>query len=897
MRRGRIAAPFLLALTAGTRLGPYDIVAPIGAGGMGEVYRARDTKLNRDVAIKTLPDAFAADSERLGRFEREARTLASLNHPHIAQIYGFEESGGARALVMELVEGPTLAERLGRGPLLLDEALAIARQIADGLEAAHELGIVHRDLKPANIKVRDDGTVKILDFGLAKALDPTASSTNAAMHSPTLTAHATVVGVILGTAAYMAPEQARGKTVDRRADIWAFGAVLYEMITGKRAFEGEEISDTLASVLKQDPDWTALPSDLPSSIPRVLRRCLEKDPRKRLSAIGDARLDLDERDEFRRVEPPERATPARTRWILPTVVVSAAAGAIAAWLAWAPPSPAPALLSRFSVAPPENVTFYPDSTSAVISPDGRLIALATGDAVGSTATGDFTSLWVRPLDSFKARALAGTEGGFIPFWSPDSRQIAFFTVDHKLKKVTLETGRVEEICDAADGRGGTWNRKGIIVFAANTAGPLLQVAAAGGTPRPVTTLDSARGETGHRFPVFLPDGEHFLYAAVPPRAGAFDIFVGSITPSTHDLLLSAQTTPAISDAGYLLFVRKGSLVAQRFDAKRRTLSGEPVAIGESSAASGFTFLAGPAVSVSTTNALALIERLPNTNLVWLDQAGNQTSRVTLPAGRYQGLNLTRDARRAVLVRWTSPTIADLWIADLDRGGASRLPNKAPGQIVSAVWSPDGERVAFSNNPDGPGDIYLESTLAANGEEPLYRSKGISKQPTSWSTDGRFIIFQDIDPATRWDLWVLSLADRSPKPYAHTASAESGGAISPDGRWVVYESDENNRNEVYVQAFPTPGRKYQVTSEGGSGAWWRSDSRQLLITKETQILLADVEARAEFSTSALRVVGHLPKGVVALDVTTDLKWLLALVNDTTDSGRSITIVQNWTAALR
>jgi serine/threonine protein kinase len=739
-----------MAITIGSRLGPYEIIAPLGAGGMGEVYRAHDAKLGRDVAIKILPDVFAADPERLARFEREAKTLAALNHPHIAQIYGFEESSGIRALVMELVEGPTLADRIAQGPVPIDEAVAIARQIADALEAAHDQGIVHRDLKPANIKVRGDGTVKVLDFGLAKALDPAGPSSAAAMNSPTLTVHATQLGMILGTAAYMAPEQARGRSADRRADIWAFGVVCFEMLTGKRAFEGEEISDTLASVLKEDPDWAALPPDLPASLRRLLRRCLEKDPHRRLSAIGDARLELDERDEIRGERPTVRAVPSRVPWIVAAAASLVGIVAVTMLVASALRSAAPSVVTRFSIVPSENTALYPDATTAVVSPDGRTVVLVTGDVTFGSAS-HLTGFWLRSVDSLKARPLAGTEGGYLPFWSPDSQQIAFFTTDRKLKKIAVDGGHIEEICDAPDGRGGTWSSAGTIVFAPVNAGPLMRVAAAGGTPEAATAIEAGRGETGHRFPVFLPDGDHFLYAAVPPRTDGFDIFIGALSGSSRDLLLSAaQSTPAFAEPGYLLFVRKGGLVVQRFDPRRRMLSGEPVSIEDAPGAVGDGYIAGPAVSASTNGTLAYLANLvTDMSLLWFDQSGRRTSKV-VPAGQYQSLSVTRDGRRAVLVRWTSPTANDLWIADLDRGGASRFTN-ATGATQNAIWSPDGARVAFSANRGGPRDMYVKSAVSASAEEPLYRSKTLAKDPQSWSADGQFVVYQEMSPVTNWDV--------------------------------------------------------------------------------------------------------------------------------------------------
>ncbi|HEX7779776.1 MAG TPA: protein kinase, partial [Vicinamibacterales bacterium] len=552
-----------MALAPGTRLGSYEVTAPIGAGGMGEVYRARDTKLNRDVALKVLPELVAADAERLARFRREAQVLASLNHPNIAHLYGFEDAVGTQALVMELVPGKTLAERIAEGPLALSEALPIARQIADALEAAHEHGVVHRDLKPANIKVKDDGAVKILDFGLAKAIAGDAGSgTPDPSNSPTLTAAAagTQMGMILGTAAYMSPEQARGRPVDRRADVWAFGCVLYEMLAGRRAFAGDDVTETLATVLKDPPDWRGLPPDVPLAIRRVLRRCLEKDPRRRLSAIGDARLEFDEPDDVR----PTSAPAAPLRKPIGPMLMAAAAGAIAtafvAFGLWRTAGPGASAEStaamRTSVLAPESVVFSPDAADSAISPDGRLVVFVTGSVSG---TGD-AQLWLRPVNALAAQRLENTTGAYLPFWSPDSRRLGFFA-DGKLKTIGVDGGRPDVICDAPTGRGGTWNARGDIVFAPAAAGGLFRVSANGGDPTPVTTLDAGAKETGHRFPQFLPDGEHFLYAALPVRAGKFNIFVGSLGTGAREPLAQMENVPVFAEPGYLLFLRKGVLVA------------------------------------------------------------------------------------------------------------------------------------------------------------------------------------------------------------------------------------------------------------------------------------------------------------------------------------------------
>ena len=771
--------------------------------------------------------------------------------------------------------------------------MAIAHQIADAIEAAHEQGIIHRDLKPANIKIRSDGTVKVLDFGLAKALDPAASSSAAAMNPPTLTAHATVAGVILGTAAYMSPEQARGKSVDRRADIWAFGAVLYEMLAGKRPFVGDEISDTLASVLKEDPDWSALPADVPASLRRVLRRCLEKDPRNRLGWIGDARLELSERDGLAPGIAAVSPRPHNRAWQTAIIVVAIAGSSAATWIFSSRLVSSPkATLSRLSVLPPNGTTLSPESTNVAISPDGHTLAFVT-DFTSSQGT----QLWLRSIDSTTARMLPGTDGALRPFWSPDSRYLAFFTQD-KLKKIRVDGGRAEEICDAKDGRGGTWSSKGVIVFAPSNAGPLMQVPSAGGTPRPVTTLDDARGETAHRFPLFLPDGDHFLYTVLPARAGAYDIVVGSISGRSRTVLTAAQGTPAFVPPNQLVFMRKGTLLAQRFDLDRYLLEGDATALADApraipgSTGNGF-------VTASAGGTIAYIADRPvNTSLVWFDQSGHRIGDVSIPSGNYNQVALARDGRQAVLTRQTSATFSDLWLVDLDRGGASRFTD-TPGNNQYPVWSPDRERIAFSTNRDGPEDIFVKSVNAGTPDEPMFRSKVQFKRPQSWSVDEKYVVYMELSPDTNADLFVITLADGTSRPYLRTPVSETFGAISPDGRWMAYISAETGRGEVFVQTFPTPGRKHRVSSTGASAVWWRQDGKQLMFVGDdnSELLVADVLAGDEFPAGASRVVGHLPKGVSSLDATADLQRILALVNEGSDAGSSITVVQNWSPGAR
>ena len=592
-----------MTLPLGTRLGPYEIVAPIGAGGMGEVYRARDTKLNRDVAIKVLPESFALDADRVARFTREAQVLASLNHPNIAAVYGIEESGSTRALVMELVDGEDLSAHIARGPIALSEALPIARQIADALEAAHEQGIVHRDLKPQNIKVRADGTVKVLDFGLAKAMDPDASGASA-MNSPTMTARATQMGMIIGTAAYMAPEQARGRAVDRRADIWAFSVVLYEMLTGRRAFEGEDISVTLANVIKEDPNWDALPKDLPSPMLRLLRRCLEKDPRRRLSAIADARLELDEAG-----APSDGASPGaaragisrRERWVWASVAGLAAVTALAFALRSAPARDVAAPVIRFGLEVGETA----EVPRMAISPDGQsLVFLGTRPDGGS-------SLLVRRLDSIDSTPVAASEDALNPFWSPDSRQVAFFSGKDQTSEglwiTDLQGGGARTIVnlptllDAA----GSWNADGLVLVASRGTKGIQRISLNGGQLTPVTTLDPSGGEIAHLYPQFLPDGRHFIYQAETSARENWAIFIGSIDAPVRRKLVQSDYAQ-FAAPNLLVYTQRENLVAQTLDLSTLALTGQPAVIATSIALLGTNGRA--AFSVSDTGVLVYKSR-------------------------------------------------------------------------------------------------------------------------------------------------------------------------------------------------------------------------------------------------------------------------------------------------
>ena len=867
---------------------------------MGEVYRARDTKLNRNVAIKVLPESFAQDAERLARFTREAQTLAALNHPNIAQIYGLE---GA-ALVMELVEGEDLSQHIARGAMPLPEALATARQIADALEAAHELGIVHRDLKPANVKVRPDGTVKVLDFGLAKALDPSASSSGAGAspsNSPTLTAHGTQLGMIIGTAAYMAPEQARGKPVDRRADIWAFGVVLYEMLTGARAFAGDEVSDVLAAVLRQDIDLAALPAATPSSVRRLLRRCLERDPRKRLSSIGDARLELEEQNLAEGREGSQGREGARVSrlTLLWPLLAGIALTAIVAYVMRPASSATPAAsaaLARFSILPPPGETLYPDSTGVAISPDGTMVAFVIGAVARSES-----ELWIRSLDSVSARKLEGGDDASIPFWSPDSKRIAYFTTT-KLKTISVSGGRADVVCDAPGARGGFWAPSNVIVFAPDAGGPLHKVPATGGTATPLTKIDPARKEYSHRFPTLLPDGVHFLYASLPGHDGRFDIFAGSLNDDSRTPIGSMEAAPIYAEPGWLLYARQGVLAAVPFDAGTLKITGDPIRLDDEPASildPSTSYTAGRSVSVSATGSLAYFSAPSlNTIATWYDANGAPTGTLNAPPGHYESIAISPDGTRGVLVQSVSPSESALWLIDLARGGTSRLSTGA-GRNDSPVWSPDGARVVWTSDRTGPQNFYIKNVNDGAPEQLLFGSEVPFKNPSSWSPDGSRIVMVQLDRGTAQNLYLLDTSGKgAPSPFVVGPARDSTGLVSPDGKWLAYASDESSRYELYVQSFPTAGRKVQVSERGAITGWWSKDSRQLtyLSGDLRGIWRVALEPGESMRAGTPRQIATLPPDIVWVAMMPDGQRFLAIAPERTGTG-SVTVVQNWLKALK
>jgi Tol biopolymer transport system component len=826
---------------------------------MGEVWRARDTRLNREVAIKFSQAQFS------DRFQREANAIAALNHPNICTLFDV----GPNYLVMEYVEGEDL-----KGPVPLERALEIAGQIAAALEAAHEKGIVHRDLKPGNIKIKPDGSVKVLDFGLAKSAVESAEVT---ADSPTLLSG---TGMILGTAGYMSPEQAKGKEVDKRTDIFAFGVVLYELIIGERVFRGETISETLAAVIKEEPDLTKAPA----KVRRLLQHCLEKDPRRRLRDVGDwARL----------LEEPLRAEPFRHGGLAWAAAGVFAVIAAAASFVHFREKPEHVPVVRATIQPPENASFSPASGVSVlpaISPDGQRIAFAARIHDGRT------QLWVRPLDSVSAQPLPGTDNASLPFWSPDGKSIGFFA-GGKLNRIDANGGPVLALADAGSAFGGSWSSQGLIVFAPGANGVLRKVSAAGGAVSDAGKLN--RGEPSQRWPWFLPDGKHFLFAAGIAPVSRKAIRLGSLDSTESTKLLEADSL-AIYSAGYLLFLRVDTLMAQPFDATSLRLSGEALPVVEG-VQNGQNASFG-AFSASPNGLLAYAAGSAEFELGWFDRKGNRIGSLGEPA-QFNRLNFSPD-RKNLAVSITTGTNMDIWLYDVARGLPRRFTFDTATEL-EAIWSPDGRTIVFDSNRKGHLDLYRKPANGSGAEEPLYLDN-LEKRSTSISPDGRFLLYHTIgDPKTGSDLWILPEPLGPPgtaKPYLllQSQSNEQNAQFSPDGHWIAYQSNETGRYEIYVAPFPDPGAKRQISTLGGSLPRWRADGKEIFyMAPDQKLMAAEVMIKgAEIQTGEVRPLFGplLTDNGFQYDVSADGQRILA-VTPRQSASEPLTIVQNWTAGLK
>jgi serine/threonine protein kinase/Tol biopolymer transport system component len=869
------------ALAAGAKFGAYRILAPIDAGGMGEVYRAFDTRLHREVAVKVLPAALADRPERVARLEREARLLAALNHPHIATIHGLEVADGVRAVVMELVEGPTLADRLAGGPLALDLTVAIASQIADALEAAHEKGIIHRDLKPANIKVTATGTVKVLDFGLAKALAPDLHDVSVAAAG---SGAPTPEGGMTGTPAYMSPEQARGRSTDRRSDVWAFGCVLYEMLTARPAFGRATTAETLVAILEHDPDWERLPPSLPASIRRVLRRCLEKDPRRRLHHIADARIEVEDA-----VSDPEEFSSAlvsaSNRRRVPGIsIVVLALGIAAAMVAWFV-RPAPNVAERRVVE--ITTPWTSDLWSFAVSPDGRRIAYVA-DHEGQP------TLWVRTLDTAGAQALRGTERARGPFWSPDSRSIGFFA-DSDLRRIEARGGSVQTVTYALAGTTAAWGRDGTILFSSTPVPALRRVNAAGGNVEAATM--PAAESTGHRHPKFLPGDRQFLFFVGGPDA-VRGVYLGTLESSKATRLLASDSHATYVAPGWLLFVRQGTLLAQRFDVSRQMLGGEPITVADSVAFDPITGTGG--FSTSDAGMVAYRDgRPPITRLSWFDRSGNALG--TLGSPEQSGLStftLSPDGRRVAAER-TIQKETEVWLLDSTR--QTRFTHGAGGNIARVpVWSRDGGRLAFESVGSRSITLAVKPLTGGGDDEALFESPEV-KVPCDWSPDGRFLMYYVPDPKSGTDLWVLPEGTREPSLFLRTQANELWGQFSPDGRWVAYQSNETGRYEIYVRPFAGRGEPFPISTAGGVYPRWSRDGKELYYIAPDAKMMAvpiratagTIEAAAPATLFQTRRVGG-GSNVIGrghqYDVTRDGRFLINV--EAESSAPPLTLLMNW-----
>jgi len=883
------------AIPAGRAIGGYIILSRLGAGGMGEVYRARDSKLGRDVAIKILPRLFTADSERLARFDREARMLASLNHPHVGAIYGLEHMDGTPALVLELIEGDTLAERIAEGPIAGSEALTLAMQIAEALEAAHDKGIVHRDLKPANIKITPDGLVKVLDFGLARAAAGGEAGPDLAK-SPTVTnLGGTREGTLLGTVAYMSPEQARGKVVDRRTDIWAFGCVLYEMLSGRPAFTGDTLADTLAGIIGREPDWTALPAGTPSDVRRLLKRCLEKNPSRRLRDAADVRITIDDvRQDASIIGPTADAggtmRSARRTW-LQTISIGGIMALVAGFAAWTlKPSPTQhrSPVARLTLSLPPGDTIALTWPAVALSADSRLLAYTAGRGLRPP------QLFVRPIDSLETTLVPGSEGAKTPFFSPDGRWIGFFA-QGKLKKVLVTGGGLQTLCDAAAAFGGTWGADETIYFAPFNTSGIWQVAAAGGAPKEVTRLDRGQGEVSHRWPQISPDGKVLFFTVwTGPGWDERHLEAQIANGGERRQLVAGASTGRYVTTGHLLYARNEELFVVPFDLAHVQVTGPPVTLVDrpsEQAGAG----EGAQVTVSNNGTLAYVQsdsRASDRRMVWVG-AGGTVQPLKSPPGAYVDPAISPDGG-SVAVSIQGPT-QNIWVYDLSRSTLTILPSTGSSQ--APAWTPDGRRLVYRRTQGGSRNIFSRAADGSGEEERLTTADGM-QTPSMVSSDGMRLLFDEASPDTGRNIWMLPLdAGRVPQAVLRTRFNEGSAKLSPKGNWLAYMSDESGRSEVYVRPYPIAGGKFAISTTGGGAPLWSRDGKEIFYRNGDKMMAVSVGTGATPTPGAARLLfeGHYQitdAGMAGYDVSTERRFLMIESTLPQQPVTHINVVLNW-----
>ena len=898
-----------MALANGKKLGPYEVLAPLGAGGMGEVYRARDTRLGREVAIKVLPSHLSSNPDLKTRFEREAKAISGLNHPHICTLHDVGHQDGVDFLVMELLEGESLDKRLERGPLPLKQALEVGVEIAEALEKAHKSGIVHRDLKPGNIVLTKAGA-KLLDFGLAKP--PSSQLANFSSDSPTvptLSKPLTAEGTIIGTYQYMAPEQLEGKDADAQSDIFSFGAVLYEMVTGKRAFTGKSAISVMSAIAEKEPQSiTALQPMTPPAMEHVICTCLAKERERRYQSVLDVKLELEWINAAR--QPAVMGAPSGKdrrkwqAWTLSVAVVVAALIVAATYYATRPAVEAPLMVS---LMPPSGV--FPDTLGRngppEISPDGSRLAFVgckTESASRSITTSKLCSIWLRSLHTTEAHEVAGTNGGYSPFWSPDGREIGFFA-DGKLLRVAADGGPVQVICDAEDARGGSWGSSGTIIFAATRSSPIFRVPAEGGTPVAVThsaPVSNLSQVGSHRWPHLLPDGEHFLYVNGPVGSCSDrnEMHFASLDGKQDVALISTCSSPDFA-AGRLIYWQDGNLMAQSFDARRGVLSGAAMPIVSHVALdSSFSF---GEFSASADGKLVYLtgEGITGAQLVWYDRSGKVLGTLGESA-LYASVAISPDGSR---VAADTLSLKESNIRVMDARGTRTLTTFGSGSSYFPVWSADGKQVYFTSNVNGPYDIFAKAADGSGDEQPVVRfeKRQFGAALLAASPDGKFLAYVTSDPTTNLDIYIIPLTgDRKPRPFLHSAANESAPAFSPDGKWLAYESTHSGRNEVYITPFPAGGAQYQVSTAGGERPVWRRDGKEIFYRQNLELMAVEVTAKngvielgaakSLFEVAVRNLSGRW------LDVSPDGRFLMN-TTPTAAQAQNFEIVVNWPAVLK